>query len=122
MMMLDKMDLNEDTLKKLDTICGYTNSKKQNESDSDFYIRPLFQVKNYDSNLDLDHIHILDMILDKKIELYIIGGVDQETILKKGKTKTMGQSNTEYNTVAIIDGYDIKTLTKTIRAIVCKDS
>ena len=62
------------------------------------------------------------MILDKKIELYIIGGVDQETILKKGKTKTMGQSNTEYNTVAIIDGYDIKTLTKTIRAIVCKDS
>ncbi|MBF0897566.1 MAG: hypothetical protein HXK58_04650 [Campylobacter concisus] len=117
-----KYPLNEDTLKKLDTICGYTNSKKQNESDSDFYIRPLFQVKNYDSNLDLDHIHILDMILDKKIELYIIGGVDQETILKKGKTKTMGQSNTEYNTVAIIDGYDIKTLTKTIRAIVCKDS
>lgn len=116
-----KYKMNENTLLYMDTIGSYVNPKKQNEKISDFYIRPLFQLVEPNSDIDLKTISVLDYILDEKIHLYITGGCTSKMMFGEfSKVKPLGQNKTLYQTIPIINGWDMKNLSEKIREIVCK--
>lgn len=118
-----KYQLNSATLKNLDTIGTYKSTIKQNESSSDFYIRPLFQLKSPNIHIDINQISIINYLLDDKIELYITGGCDKKTMFGKfSKIKSMGQSKTKFQTLSIINGWDMKELSENLREIICNDN
>lgn len=117
-----KFALTKETLEYIDTLGTYINPKKSTEKKSDFYIRPLFQLKQPNENININDISILDYILDDKIELYLTGGCNTEMMFGSlSKEKTMGQSNTIYQTLAISKGWDMQELTEHLRGKICNE-
>lgn len=117
-----KTIFDENTLKTFDTIGKYKNPIKQFESDSDFYIRPLFQLKNPNKELNIKNISLLNMLLDNEVDLYLTGGVSFDLINEKGYDTDFNQKNAKYKAIKIIDGLDMVQLTNLIRKTVCSNN
>jgi hypothetical protein len=62
-------------------------------------------------------INVFDLFNEDKLELYITGGCDLEMMLNKSVVKSMGQKNTEYQVVPVLQSLDIRSLTEKLRSI-----
>jgi len=115
-----KFNFNEKTLELFDTIGKYDSPIKQQETSSDFYIRPLFQLLYPSPDIKIENIPVLECLLDEKIVLYITGGCNRDMMFgDKSKVKPMGQNRTNYQTLSIENGWDMKELSENIRLAVC---
>lgn len=110
-----KYSFGENTIKYFDTIGPYYNSVKKQEKKANFYIRPLFQLKNpLGNNARICDFSLLEKFLNNEAELYITGGATYELMMNKGYNTNFGQRNTIYKALKIIDGLNIDELNQEI--------
>ncbi len=106
-----KYAFNEQTIKLFDTIGPYYNYVKKQEKKAQFYIRPLFQLKNpLGNNARICDFSLLEKFLNDEADLYITGGATYGLMYEKGYETNFGQKNTKYKALKIIDGLDINEL------------
>ncbi len=114
-----KYPFGENTIKFFDTIGPYNNYIKKQEKQADFYIRPLFQLKNpLGNNARICDFSLLEKFLNNEADLYITGGATYDLMVKKGYNTNFGQKNTSYKALKIINGLDINALEQAIHQIV----
>jgi hypothetical protein len=95
----------QEALQQYDIIGPYSSVAKQKEKLNDFYLRPLFQYKNFEQTkyevLDFEKLFIA-----QAIELYIVAGCTKEDMQTKGKLKSMKQGATSYLALPILKSID----------------
>jgi len=95
-----------DAIARYDTIGRYTSFTKPNESFNDFYIRPLYEYTDY--RLKNFYSQDFETILrNNKIKLHFTGGADFNLMQSKGYNQSMGQGNTNYRVIKILNGFTI---------------
>lgn len=108
------------TLKNIDIIGKYVNDSKKSEKINDYYIRPLFELSEdikIDSKENKDEKqqkrkeitnNFIYYVITGKAILYLMCGCTKSDMLSsKSKIKNMGQNNTEYRCIPMIDVLDI---------------
>ena len=100
---------------RLNIIGPYTNSVKLHETPSDFYIQPIFQLKIPNPQAKVTDIDFLDDFTRGLIDLYIVGGCGNDKMAASKKIKSLGQPDTKYRLVGLMDGSDCVTLEREVR-------
>lgn len=93
-------------LENYDVIGPYTSVSKSGEDYNDFYIRPLYEYKDF-KNKDYDSGNFENLLINRRIKLYLVAGCTEDDMKYKGKPKNMGQKGTIYQTLPILWAKDI---------------
>lgn len=102
-----------EAIARYDTIGRYTSFTKPNESFNDFYIRPLYEYVDY--HLKNFYSHDFEtLIKNNKTKLHFTGGADFNLMQSKGYNQSMGQGNTNYRVIKILNGYTIDEFLKNL--------
>jgi hypothetical protein len=102
-----------DAIARYDTIGRYTSFTKPNEAFNDFYIRPLYEYTDF--HLKDFYNHDFEALLtNNKIKLHFTGGADFNLMQSKGYNQSMGQGNTNYRVIKILNGYTIEEFLKNL--------
>ena len=95
-----------DAIERYDTIGRYTSLSKPDESNNDYYIRPLYEYVDYRKK-NFYKLDFETLLKNDKIKLHFVGGTDFNLMKEKGYNKSMGQGSTSYRVVKILKGYTI---------------
>lgn len=112
-----KKEMDYNNLKNFDVLGPYSNKMKKNEAYSDYYIRPILQLKNPSSNLDIKNISISENLINDNFDFYITGGCNKLMMMNSGFLKELGQKNTSYQIIPVLKSLDIKSLTNDFRIL-----
>ncbi len=105
-------------VRRYDIIGKYSNSRKVKEKKADVYLRPVYQfvpcVKENEHDDKLFETY--DLIQSKELILYLVSGAMREEMYgQKSYTKNMGQNNTIYRCLKIVDAGDMNRISESIR-------
>lgn len=89
-----------------DIIGPYSSDMKNGELPNAIYLRPLYRYINYEKG-DYEKENFESFLIDGAITLYLVAGCTQEELSNKGIIKSMGQGNTRYKVLPIINSTDI---------------
>tara|TARA_R110002126_G_scaffold152203_1_gene299283 strand:- start:6809 stop:7567 length:759 start_codon:yes stop_codon:yes gene_type:complete len=78
-----------------DIIGPYTSAVKSQESANDFYLRPLYEYKDYHKN-NYSKLKFEEFLKDGKIILYIVSGCTYLNLIEEGIKKSMSQQGSKY--------------------------
>ena len=95
----------------LDINGPYISQAKAKENYVDYYIRPL-----YDNIQEMKAEEFSDFLKKDLINLYFVAGCSKQTMITKGKQKSMSQSGTTYKCLPITQGSDILQFQKELIA------
>lgn len=93
-------------LEKYDIIGPYTSIAKKEEGYNSIYIRPLYEYINYHKK-DYLQENFEHLLRKKEIVLYLVAGCTKSDLDAKGIIKSMGQGNSKYKVLPIIQSTDI---------------
>tara|TARA_Y100001960_G_scaffold321323_1_gene395856 strand:- start:76769 stop:77521 length:753 start_codon:yes stop_codon:yes gene_type:complete len=110
-----KKPMSYDTLKEFHVIGPYTNKAKKYEAMNDYYIRPIFQLKDTTKKVKLSELNIFELLLNNEIDFYITGGCTKKMMLNDCEIVQMGQKRTTYDAVRVLDSLDIPKITQLFR-------
>ena len=102
-----------EAIARYDTIGRYTSFTKPDEAFNDFYIRPLYEYLDY----PLKNFYNLDyetLLKNNKVKLHFTGGADFNLMQSKGYNQSMGQGNTNYRVIKILNGFTIDEFLKNL--------
>jgi hypothetical protein len=99
----------------LDIIGPYISQTKTRENYVDYYIRPLYDNKDEMKTEDFSEFLKKDLI-----DLYFVAGCSKQTMIDKGKQKSMSQSGTTYKCLPITQGSNILQFRKELIADLTK--
>ena len=95
-----------DAIMRYDTIGRYTSFSKPDENFNDYYIRPLYEYLDFKQK-DFYSKDFESLLSGHKIKLHFTGGADLNLMQNKGYNKSMGQGNTNYRVIKIINGFNV---------------
>jgi hypothetical protein len=95
---------------RLNIIGPYTNRVKLTEASSDYYVQPIFQLKIPNPSVKIQELDFCSLFHNGLVDLYIVGGCNNEVMSRSIKIQSLGQPDTKYRLVSIRDGCDFKTL------------
>lgn len=101
-------------IEQFDIIGPYSSVAKGEEKYNDFYVRPLYAVEPSEQSSYLSN-HFENLIKRGLIHLYISGGCLKKQMIEKGYQKSMGQSNTRYRVVKLLQGFDATEFKKEMK-------
>ena len=93
-------------LENFDIIGPYTSVAKTGEEYNDLYIRPLYEYKDF-MQKKYEQINFEELLLKKKIKLYLVAGCTKDEMKSKGKQKSMGQGKSIYQVLPIMWAKDV---------------
>jgi hypothetical protein len=102
-----------EAIARYDTIGRYTSFTKPNEAFNDFYIRPLYEYLDYPLKNFYNH-DFETLLKNNKIKLHFTGGADFNLMHSKGYNQSMGQGNTNYRVIKILNGFTIDEFLKNL--------
>jgi len=97
-----------DAIKSLNMIGPYVSSAKFSEKNNDFYVLPLYRYLNF-TKKDFYANKIENLFESNSVELHLVVASTHELLQEKGQVKTLGQYNSQYKVLQILNGYQLKT-------------
>jgi hypothetical protein len=97
-----------DAIKSLNMIGPYVSSAKFSEKSNDFYVLPLYRYLNFGKK-DFYLNKIETLFENQSVELHLVVAAKNEILQQKGQVKSLGQFNTQYKVLQILNGYELKT-------------
>jgi len=99
-----------------DIIGPYSSDVKNGEEPNSIYLRPLYRYINFQKK-DYKKENFETLLLDGSITLYLVAGCTHAELSEKGIIKSMGQGNTRYQVLPIINASDIISFQNTIEKL-----
>ena len=105
-----------DGLIAYDIIGPYNSDVKVGEAANSIYLRPLYSYSNFKKG-DYKKENFETLLVNGSIILFLVAGCTHDELLNKGIIKSMGQGNTRYKVLPIIQSTDIISFQNTIEKI-----
>lgn len=102
-----------------DIIGPYSSDMKSGELPNSIYLRPLYRYVNYEKG-DYKKSNFESLLIDGLITLFLVAGCTHDELSNDGIIKSMGQGNTRYRVLPIIESTDIVSFQDTIEKILRK--
>jgi hypothetical protein len=95
-----------------DIIGPYVSVAKSGEKLNDFYLRPLYEYLDFEKK-DYNALNFESLLKSGRINLYIVAGTTKEQMMLNGYNKSMGQGQTNYRVIKIMNSDDSKKFHQT---------
>ena len=95
----------------------YTTGTKVSEKKKDFYMRPIYHYNRFDTGAEYQLKDAESFLLNRMLDLYIIGGADVDLLVRKGEVlqqDTLLQKGALYQTLPIKQGLKIEDFLKAV--------
>lgn len=108
-------------IEDFDIIGPYSSIAKKSEEYTDIYLRPLYSYLNFKTE-KYDKSKFKNYLASKQIDLYIVAGCFKEEMILKGYDKSMGQNQTTYRVIKILQSNDVVKFHKKLLHLICSSS
>ena len=109
----------ENAIKQFDIIGPYVSATKLKEDYSDIFIRPLYEFTPWEKE-KYNPEKFSSYLENAEVKLHLVAACTKKEMLEHGYLKSMSQQGTQYNSLKILDGHDIDSLTQLVKDTLIK--